>query len=182
MRPAVLAALLVLAAMVPTFGAAQVAAVPAILGGSFVARSSASEGRARVLAALEPQIALLPYFVQGLVRDRIEERLGIPRRITVAVPADPAGDIRVTYEGERTVTIAAPVGGSTTVTSAEGRAVPVSHRLSAGWLEQLFQGEHGTLTVLLSTEPDGRTLHADGTMRGERLGAPVGVRLDYVRE
>lgn len=182
MRSASVAALVVVLACLPMPGGAQTGAVPLILGGSFVSSDGVAAGRARVLAALEPQIALLPYFVQGLVRGRIEERLGLPRRITVVVPTDPAGEVRVTYEGERTVTIAAPIGGSTTVTSAEGREVPVSHRLNAGWLEQHFVGENGTLTVLLSTEPDGRTLHADGTMRGERLAAPVPVRLDYVRE
>lgn len=182
MRTTLPALAVVVLVLLPTGGGAQTASVPAILGGSFVYDGSTGAGRARVLAALEPQIALLPYFVQDLVRDRIEERLGIPSRITVEVPGDPSGAVRVTYEGERTVTIAAPVGGSTTVTTADGREVPVSHRLNGGWLEQHFVGENGTLTVLLSTEPDGRTLHADGTMRGDRLGAAVPVRLDYLRQ
>lgn len=182
MRPIAAAVLCVMLAVLPAPGAgAQAGSAPAILAGSFVSTGGVEAGRARVLAALEPQIVLLPYFVQGLVRDGIHERLGIPQRISIALPSDPTGEVRVTYEGERTVTIAAPIGGST-VTSADGHEVPVSHRLNAGWLEQHFVGENGTLTVLLSTEPDGRTLHADGTMRGERLSAPVPVRLDYVRE
>ena len=179
---AALPALAVVALVLVPIADAQTSAVPAILGGSFVYDDTAGSGRARVLAALEPQISLLPYFVQGLVRDRIEERLGVPSRITVVVPPDSSGAVRVTYEGDRTVTIAAPIGGSTTVTTVDGREVPVSHRLNSGWLEQHFVGENGTLTVLLSTEPDGRTLHADGTIRGDRFGAAVPVRLDYRRE
>ena len=182
MRASLLVLLLLAAASIPGAGGAQAAGAPPILSGSFVIEGAVEAGRARVLAAFEPQIAMLPYFVQDLVRDRLEERLGIPRRITVAVPVDPAGAVEVTYEGERTVTMAAPVGGSTTVTSADGRTVPVTHRLHGGWLEQHFVGENGTLTVLLSTEPDGRILHADGTVRGDRLGGAVPVRLDYRRE
>lgn len=157
---------------------AQTESVPPILAGTFAYSGTLESGRATVLAALEPRIAMLPYFVQGLVRSRIEERLGIPRLITVALEAE---NVSVTYEGERVVTVACALGGTTTVTSREGATIPVTQRLSYGWLEQLFTGENGTLTVLLSTEPDGRTLHADGTMRGERLGEAVPVRLDYVR-
>lgn len=173
---------LLLAATIPAASGAQATGAPAILSGAFVLDGAVESGRARVLTAFEPQIAMLPYFVQDLVRDRLEERLGVPRRITLEVPTDPAGAVRVTYEGERTVTMAAPIGGSTTVTAADGRTVPVSHRLNGGWFEQHFVGENGTLTVLLSTEPDGRTLHADATIRGDRLGGAVPVRLDYLRE
>lgn len=157
---------------------AQTESVPPILAGTFDYPHDMDHGRSMVLAALEPRIVMLPYFVQSLVRSRIEERLGIPRRIVVALEGE---NVSVTYEGERVVTIASPLGGSTTVTSREGREIPVTQRLNYGWLEQHFTGENGTLTVLLSTEPDGRTLHADGTMRGDRLGDAVPVRLDYVR-
>lgn len=157
---------------------AQTECVPPILAGTFDYPGSLDTGRATVLAALEPRIAMLPYFVQGLVRSRIEERLGIPRRITVGLEGE---NVSVTYEGERVVTIASALGGSTTITSRDGAEIPVTQALHYGWLEQVFTGENGTLTVLLSTEPDGRTMHADGTMRGERLGEAVPVRLDYVR-
>lgn len=156
---------------------AQTAGVPPILAGTFD-HPDAMAGRATVLAALEPHIVMLPYFAQVLVRSRLDERLSIPRRIVVALEGE---DVSVTYEGERTITIRCPLGGSTTITTRDGREVPVTQNLRLGWLEQVFTGESGTLTVMLSTEPDGRTLHADGTMRGERLPADVPVRLDYVR-
>jgi hypothetical protein len=182
MRHLVPGFLLLVASMLPWWGAeAQVAGVPAILEGAYVYPHGPEHGRAAVMAALEPTITMLPYFTQGLVRSRVEERIALPRRIAVDLSDDTTSNVAVTYDGERVVTIASPLNGSTTITTAEGREVPVTQGLRYGWLEQVFVGETGTLTVLLSTEPDGRTLHVDGTMRGERLTTPVAVRLDYVR-
>ena len=57
----------------------------------------------------------------------------------------------------------------------------MTQRLRGGWLEQVFADDSGTVTRLLSVEPDGRTLHADLTVNHERLGEPVRWRLDYAR-
>ena len=111
------------------------------------------------------------------VRDQIRGRIAIPRRIVVAVDG---ANVSVTYEGERTITVASPLGGSTTITRADGAEVAVRQQLSGGWLEQVYTGQNGSLRLLLSTEPDGRTLHLDGTAQSERVRG-AGVRLDYQR-
>ena len=159
-----------------------VARVPGILEGTYVYPHGPEHGRDVVMAALEPNLAMLPYFTQVLVRRGIEERMSLPRRISVDLSDDRTSNVAVTYEGERVVTIASALNASTTLTTSEGHEVPVTQGLRGGWLEQAFAGETGTLTVLLSTERDGRTLHVDVTMRGERLPLPVSVRLDYRRE
>jgi hypothetical protein len=167
-----------LAALVAPFGRAQTCGLPPILAGVYAYPHDAAHGRGLVMAAIEPQLAGLPGFMRDVVRDQLESRVTIPQRITIALP-DPI--VSVTYEGERTNVVACPIGGSTTITNRDGESVPVTQRITGGWLEQTFTGPNGTLTVVLSTEPDGRTLHADGTMRSERLGQPVPVRLDYQR-
>jgi hypothetical protein len=173
--------LLVLASLLPLTSLAQSAAVPPILAGSYVYREGPDHGRATVMAALEPHIAMLPYFTQSLVRDRVAERIALPRQIVVALPPDPAGDVSVEYTGTRVVMVVSPIGGSTTITTATGTVVPVTQRVRLGWLEQVFSGETGTLSVMLSCEPDGRTMHVDGTMRSENLPTPITIRLDYTR-
>src|SRR5262245_40752017 len=117
MRPIVVVlalASLVFAAVPPS--RAQTASVPPILAGTFD-HPDPTAGRDTVIAALEPTIAMLPYFAQLLVRSRIDERLSIPRRIVVALEG---GNVSVTYEGERTTTISCPIGGSTTITTRDG--------------------------------------------------------------
>lgn len=176
-----LSLLLVVASLLPLTSFAQSGAVPPILAGVYVYREGPDHGRATVMAALEPHIAMLPYFTQSLVRSRVEERIALPHRIDVTLPPDPTGNVSVEYTGARVVTVASPLGGSTTITTAAGTVVPVSQRLRLGWLEQVFSGETGTLTVMLSVEPDGRIMHVDGTMRGETIPAPITIRLDYTR-
>ncbi len=174
--------LLLLAALLPLTSAAQTTgAVPPILAGVYVYREGPDHGRATVMAALEPHIAMLPYFTQNLVRERVSERIALPHQITVALPTDTAGNVSVEYTGARVVTVASPIGGSTTITTSSGTVVPVLQRLRLGWLEQVFTGETGTLTVMLSAEPDGRIMHVDGTMRSENIPAPITIRLDYTR-
>lgn len=173
--------LLLFAAVFPLTSAAQSGAVPPILAGVYVYREGPDHGRATVMAALEPHISMLPYFTQSLVRSRVEERIALPHQITVALPTDTAGDVSVEYTGARVVTVASPIGGSTTITTSSGTVVPVLQRIRLGWLEQVFSGETGTLTVMLSAEPDGRIMHVDGTMRSENLPTPITIRLDYTR-
>jgi hypothetical protein len=187
MRNLAPAALLLVASLLPMGLArgqearAQTAAVPGILEGAYVYPHGPEHARGVIMAALEPIIASLPYFTQVLVRPRLEERIALPRRITVELSEDRASQVAVTFEGERVVTVASALNATSTVTTAEGHEVPVTQGLRGGWLEQVYIGETGRLTVLLSTERDGRTLHVDATMRGERLTVPVAVRLDYVR-
>ncbi len=167
-----------LIALVAPFGRAQTCGLPPILAGAYAYPHEMEHGRGLIMAAMEPQLAQLPGFMRDIVRDQMQSRITIPTRITIALP-DPI--VSVTYEGERTNVVACPIGGTTTVTSRDGDAVPVTQRIQAGWLEQVFTGPNGTLRLLLSTEPDGQTLHVDGTVTSERLGQPVPVRLDYHR-
>jgi hypothetical protein len=159
-------------------GRAQTCGLPPILAGVYEYPQPMEQGRGVVMAAIEPRLAGLPGFMRDVVRDQMQQRITIPQRITIALP-DPI--VSVTYEGERTNVVACPIGGSTTVTSRDGESVPVTQRIEGGWLLQTFNGPNGTLRVVLSTEPDGQTLHVDGTMTSERLGQPVPVRLDYRR-
>jgi hypothetical protein len=159
-------------------GRAQTCGLPPILAGVYAYPHDAAHARGVVMAAIEPQLAALPGFMRDVVRDQMQQRITLPQRITIALP-DPI--VSVTYQGEQTNVVACPIGGSTTITNRDGIEVPVTQRISGGWLEQSFTGPNGTLRVVLSTEPDGETLHADGTMTSERLGQPVPVRLDYQR-
>ena len=157
-------------------GSAQSGSVPAILAGAYEYPQPPEHGRALVVAAIEPHLAEVSPLLRGTVREQLHARIAIPRRITVALDGS---IVSVTYEGERSTTIATPLGGSTAITRADG--AEVRQGLAGGWLEQTFTGPNGTLRVLLSTEADGRTLHADGSARSDRLRAPIAVRLDYAR-
>lgn len=153
--------------------------MPAVLAGAYRYPHDVEHARQIVAAAIEPRIATLPSLVQGMARDRIRERLRVARRIAVALHGE---RVRVTFEGQRTLAIDSALGATTTVRNEEGRDVSVRQALRDGWLEQTFAGENGELRQLLSTEPDGRTLHLDITLRSERLGEPIRYRLDYARE
>jgi hypothetical protein len=167
-----------LVALLAPVGRAQTCGLPPILAGVYAYPHAPEHGRDLVLASIEPRLAGLPGFMRDVVRGQMEQRIQIPRRITIALP-DPI--VSVTYEGDRTTVVASAIGASTTITSRDGDSIPVVQRIQGGWLEQTFTGPNGTLRMLLSTEPDGETLHADGTMTSERLGQPVAVRLDYQR-
>jgi hypothetical protein len=162
----------------PRAGRAQIDRVPAILAGAFEYPHPVTHGRDVIMAALEPRLAEVTPLLRGVVREQISARIAIPRRITVALDG---ADVSVTYEGERTITVASPLGGTTTITRQDGTQVAVRQQLSGGWLEQVYTGPNGSLRLLLSTEADGRTLHLDGTAQGERVPQGSGVRLDYRR-
>ena len=166
------------ALLVPRAGA-QTAGVPSQLLGAFRYPHDLAHGRAVVEAAIEPRILQLPGMFQGIARDRLRERTRIPRRVSIA---SSEGRVEVTYEGERTVVVGSSVPGTTTVRNEEGREVRVTQQLSGGWLEQVYEGPNGQMRELLSTEPDGATLHVDVTLSSERLGEPIRYRLDYLRE
>ena len=157
---------------------AQAPSVPTTLAGSWRCTVSPDRARDIALAAFQPRIDALPSFVQGMVRDRIRERMRPPTRLEIALEGD---RVRVTNIGARRVVVDTPLGGTTRVVGDDGESRRVTQRLRSGWLEQVFQGENGNVSRLLSTEPDGQTLHADLTVENERLGAPVRWRLDYTR-
>lgn len=157
---------------------AQTEGVPSTLAGTW--RATVTEDRARdiAMAAFRPRIDALPSFVQGMVRSRIRDRMRPASRIEISLEGD---RVRVTNHGQRRQVIETPLGGTTRVRGADGENRRVTQRLRGGWLEQVFQGEDGSVTRLLSTEADGQTLHTDITVSNERLGAPVRWRLDYTR-
>lgn len=161
-----------------TLVTAQAAQVPEVLEGDW--RSTVSQSRAReiVLAAFRPRLQQIPSIMRGMVEGRIRERTRPTTRIEIALDGD---RIRVVDHRSRPVVVETPLGGSTQVTGDDGETRRVTQRLNGGWLEQVFQGDNGTVTRLLSVEPDGRTMHADMTVDNERLGAPVRWRLDYRR-
>lgn len=161
-----------------TLVTAQPAHVPAVLEGDW--RSTVSQDRAReiVLAAFRPRLEGLPSFMRGMVEGRIRERTRPTTRIEIAIDGE---RVRVVDHRSRAVTVETALGGSTRVTGDDGETRRVTQRLRGGWLEQVFEGDSGTVHRLLSVEPDGRTLHADMTVDNERLGGPVRWRLDYRR-
>jgi len=159
-------------------GTAQTASVPSILEGQW--RSTVSQRRAReiVVAAFRPNLERIPSLMRGMVEERIRERTRPTTRIEISLEGD---RVRVVDHRSRAVAVETPLGGSTRVTGDDGETRRVTQRLRGGWLEQVFEGENGTVHRLLSVEPDGQTLHADMTVENERLGDPVRWRLDYRR-
>ena len=155
----------------------QSAALPIQLAGTFEYPHGEAHAQAIIRAAVEPRIQQLPGMFQGIARQRMQERMRVARQLTIALGRETS----VTFVGERTTAVRSSVPGTTTVTNPEGREVEVTQRVSGGWLEQTFSGENGQLRQLLSTEPDGATLHLDITLSSERLGEPIRYRLDYVR-
>lgn len=175
---ALLAALALAAVPPPPAGRAQAPQVPAVLEGAW--RCAVSEDRARqiAIAAFEPTIAGFPSFIRGMVRERIQERLQPATGLEIELDGD---RVRVTNIGRRRTVAETRLGGTTRVEGDDGEMRRVTQRLQGGWLEQVIEGESGTVHRLFSTEPDGRTLHADLTVQNERLGAPVRWRIDYRR-
>jgi hypothetical protein len=158
---------------------AQSGRVPPILAGTYAYPHDPAHGSAHIVGAIEPYLVEIPGVIRGAIMDQMRQRIVVPHHIVVALP-DPI--VSVTYQSDREITVACPLGGSTTITRADGSTIPVRQQLSAGWLEQTFTGPNGTLRMLLSTEPDGRTLHADGALASDRYpGRSIPVRLDYVR-
>ena len=170
----VFVALLALSAAV----GAQSASVPSALAGTWRRTVSTQRARSIVLAAFQPRLANFPGFLQSIGRDRISESLPMPHRVQVAIEGE---RVHVTYVGESRVSIATPLGGSTRVRDADGETRRVTQRLRGGWLEQVYTGDDGSVHRLLSTEPDGSTMHLDFTAHNERLGEPVRWRIDYRR-
>ena len=175
-----MAAALSIAALVSVeSGHAQTERVPGTLAGTWNATVSQDRARDIALAAFRPRIDALPSFVQGMVRSRIRERMQPATRIEITLDGN---RVRVTNHGRRRIVVETPLGGTTRVRGDDGEPRRVTQRLRGGWLEQVFVGsDDGQVTRLLSTEADGRTLHADLTVTNERLGAPVRWRLDYTR-
>ncbi len=175
--PLLFAATLAALALAPS-SRAQQARVPAALAGTFVYPHPDEHARRVVLAAMEGRIQSLPPMVQGMARDRRRERTHVARRVIVRLEGE---RVHVEFEGDRDTTVDTPLGGSTTVQNAAGQEARVTQHLRGGWLEQVYTGPSGEMRLLLSTEPDGLTLHVDTTISGARLGEPVRWRHDYTR-
>lgn len=157
-------------------GESQSARVPEVLNGSWRCTVSPDAARSTAMRAFAPRLESIPALFRGWVQNRIESRIHPPGRIDIDLTGD---RIRVTNYGERRIVVDTPLGGSTTIRNADGERLRVTQRLRDGWLEQTFQGENALIQRLLSTEPDGQTMHTDVTLTVERLGAPVRWRLDY---
>ncbi|MCB9597523.1 MAG: hypothetical protein H6719_32690 [Sandaracinaceae bacterium] len=157
---------------------AQTPSVPSTLEGAWRRQPSATEARRTVIAAFEPRLEVFPEMLRGIARDRITESLPMADRIEIAVAAE---RVRVAYVTQRRVVIDTPLGGSARVRLEDGDERRAVQRLRGGWLEQVFTDDQGRVERLLSTEPDGSTLHLDYTVHNSRLGAPVRWRIDYRR-
>jgi len=175
--PACVLVVLALAPWAPPL-AAQTATVPAVLAGRWTYPHDVAHAQSIVLAATEPLLSGFPEIVRPLARDQVRSRVRIARSIEVALDG---AAVRTVFRGDRNLTIATPLGVRSTITGSEGQPVEVSQSLRGGWLEQTFHGQEGGMRQLLSTEPDGRTLHLDISLESERLSAPIRFRLDYVR-
>ena len=156
----------------------QAASVPSTLEGTWRCTLTPEQARATALAAFEPRFAAMPAFIRGMVASRVAERLRPTTRMEIAIEGD---QVRVTSLEPGRVVVETRLGGSTRVRGSDGETRRVTQRIRGGWLEQVYQGENGVVRRLLSTEPDGRTLHMDFTVENERLGEPVRWRLDYRR-
>lgn len=153
-------------------------AVPLVLEGSYAYTHDLDHARAVIAASIEPHLTEVPGPLRDLVRDHARDAR-VPSRIRIALGTR---DVHVIYAGpDGEVIVGGSFPGTTRITTRDGSEVPVRQHLRAGWLEQVFVGPRGELSVVLSCEPDGRVLHLDYTVRGERLRAPVLGRLDYHR-
>lgn len=158
---------------------AQQQQVPSTLPGAWRYPHPDAHGIAIVRAAIEPAISQLPSMFQGIARDRLASRTRIANRIEIGTASQ---RVQVSSHGERDMTVDLALGAApSTIRGPEGNEVRAQHRLSGGWLEQVFSGENGDFRVLYSTEPDGQTMHVDVTIASERLSTPIRHRLDYVR-
>ncbi|MBX7195820.1 MAG: hypothetical protein K1X94_27445 [Sandaracinaceae bacterium] len=158
---------------------AQAQQLPSTLPGAWRYPHPDAHGLAIVRAAVEPAIRALPSMFQGLARERLAQRTRMATRIEIGNAHE---SVQVSSHGERDLSIDMPLGATPrTIRAPEGHEVQASHRLSGGWLEQVFTGPNGDLRILYSTEPDGRTLHVDTSITSERLAQPIRYRLDYVR-
>lgn len=179
MRPS--ARFLVVLALLALAGSAvaQTPSVPGTLAGAWRRRANATQARHAVISAFEPRLTRFPEMMRGIARDRIAESLPMAERLEVAVNGD---RVRTTTQasGHRVV-VDTPIGGSTRVRLEDGDERRVVQRLSGGWLEQVFTNDDGSIRRLLSTEPDGSTLHVDYTVHNTTLGDPVRWRIDYQR-
>lgn len=166
-------------AMAGTVAAQDQPSIPSTLVGTWQRQVSAEEARRTVLAAFEPRIRTFPEIMWGIARERIAASLPMADRIEIAT-----GPSRVrvtTHASARRVVVETPLGGSARVELEDGDERRATQRLRSGWLEQVFANDDGRIVRLLSTEPDGGTLHVDYTVHNTTLGAPVRWRMDYRR-
>lgn len=179
MRKLLLAPLVIGPLLLASWVGAQPARLPTTLEGSWRLTVSPARAHEIALAAFRPRIDALPSFVRGMVRERIHERMDPVRRMEIELDGD---RVRVVSHGRREVVIeTTTLPGTTHVVGSDGERRRVTQRVRGGWLEQVIDGENGEVRRLLSTEPDGQTLHVDVTVSNERLGAPVRWRLDFRR-
>ncbi|MFK7991611.1 MAG: hypothetical protein AB8I08_36680 [Sandaracinaceae bacterium] len=157
---------------------AQAPRLPETLDGEW--RSSVAPDRAVdiAMAAFRPRLENIPSFIRGRVESRIAERMHPVERIEITTTGD---RVRVVNHTDRVETVETRLGESTRMRGRDGEMRRVTQRVRGGWLEQVFQGDDGSVSRLLSTEPDGQTLHVDVTVRNERLGDPVRWRVDFRR-
>jgi len=165
-------ALLWFAGTSPERGAAQAAAVPAVLAGTWTYDGTAARAMSIMMAAFEPGIATFPELFQGFARDRVRSSNQPPSRIEVALEGP---RVRVTLHTDRTIVIGGPLGGTATTTTGVEGDTRVTTGLRGGWLEVRWDGE-GDMQQLFSTEPDGAPMPVGFTVIDGALPAPLGTR------
>lgn len=173
-----LAALVGAAALAPRQSAAQAAAVPAALAGTWTLEGGVAQGTRVIDAAFAPTIAALPEMLHGMARDRVRGEMSPPRRIVVAVTGP---RVRVAIEKERPVVVEGAVGAPATTATGVSSGTRVTPRVEGGWLELRYEGEGSVLRQLFSTEPDGSRMHVDYTITSSMISTPVRYRLEFVR-
>jgi hypothetical protein len=144
--------------------------------GTYRYAGSREHGRAIVEKAIDEALSEQSIVFRALAKKRLAERRPLIESITIAAPP---GLIVISLDDLRA---AAKPGVPTTVKTGQGESSTVKLSFKDGRLEQVLEGEKGTLKNVFTLLDAGKTLQRDVTISGGRLPKPIRYRLLYKRQ
>lgn len=146
--------------------------------GNYKYAKDAAHGQAIIDKAVDEALSQLNTVMKMMAKKAMEATGRGPKfseTILIELPSDQVG-IQI-GEHEKVVL----KKDKPTKMTRDGRTGTVTIRFKGGQLLQTLEGEDGKITNRFTLDKDGKTLHRDVKIEGERLQKPIKFRLTYVR-
>ena len=140
--------------------------------GSWRYAGSQQQGRQIIDQAVSHAVDPMNFIVRGFAADRLRGKNPLVRRIDIA---DHGGNVRVTFDGDRTYE-AAP--GQWRTHRFGGESVRVQFRVRGDALVQLFRTDSGSRRNIYRITGDGR-MRLEVTVQSDQLPRDMTYRLNY---
>lgn len=135
------------------------------------------EGRRRVDQAVDDAVAGLPFFLEPMAEDRVEERVGPFSEIRISLDGD-----RLTFAADDWGPVTSRLGGpAVSVRGPAGSELSMSQRLEGNRLIQVFEHADGTRRNELALSGDGDVLWLRVSIASPQLPHDAEYRLRYRR-